>query len=98
MYEEIRGKIIAKYGSVNRFAKAVDMSAQDLYSAFNGNKPMYPKWRKVIEEALGERFETETIGRGVWDGTVEDLYDIVWKMSIRIRDLADEVESLKNSL
>ena len=96
MYEVIREKIVAKYGSINKLSKVVDISAQDLYSAFNGNKPMYPKWRKMIEEALGERFEPELIARGEWNGTTEDLYDIVWKMSIRLRDLEDEVKSLKS--
>ena len=54
MYDNVREKVVNKYGSINKLAKAIDVSAQDLYSAFNGNKPFYPKWRMLVAQAIGE--------------------------------------------
>ncbi len=54
MYEKVRQKVIEKYGSINKLAKAIDVSAQDLYSAFGGKKPFYPKWRMLVAEAIDE--------------------------------------------
>lgn len=43
-------------------AKRADINPSDLYSALNGNRPMFPAWRKRIAAALGveekELFET----------------------------------------
>jgi lambda repressor-like predicted transcriptional regulator len=58
MYPEIRLKIIAKYGSINQLAMHIGVNNSDLYSAFRGKKPMYPKYRKLIAEALGEPEES----------------------------------------
>ena len=54
MYEAAKKKIIGKYGSINKLSHAIGVTAADLYCAFNGSKPMYPKYRKLIAEALGE--------------------------------------------
>lgn len=52
MYKEVRRKIEAKYGSINKLAKIIGVEACDLYSAFAGTKPMYPKYKRLIAEAL----------------------------------------------
>lgn len=52
MYKDVRSKIEAKYGSINRLAKVIGVEACDLYSAFAGTKPMYPKYKRLIAEAL----------------------------------------------
>ena len=54
MHDELRRRVESKFGSVNKLAKVIDIAPCDLYSAFNGNKPLYPKWEKKIKEALGE--------------------------------------------
>lgn len=54
MYEKVRQKVIEKYGSINKLAKVIDVSAQDLYCAFNGKKPFFPKWRMLVASALEE--------------------------------------------
>ena len=54
MYDTVRQKVIEKYGSINKLAKVIDVSAQDLYCAFGGKKPFYPKWRMLVAEAIGE--------------------------------------------
>lgn len=52
MYDKVRQKVIERYGSINKLAKVIDVSAQDLYCAFNGKKPFFPKWRMLVAEAL----------------------------------------------
>lgn len=54
MYDNVREKVIDKYGSINKLAKVIDVSAQDLYCAFNGKKPFFPKWRMLVADAIGE--------------------------------------------
>lgn len=54
MYDNVREKVISKYGSINKLAKDIDVSAQDLYCAFNGKKPFFPKWRMLVADAIGE--------------------------------------------
>lgn len=54
MYGKVKKKIEKKYGSVNRLAKVIGVEACDLYTAFAGTKPMYPKYRRLIADALGE--------------------------------------------
>lgn len=54
MYETVRQKVIERYGSINKLAKVIDVSAQDLYCAFNGKKPFFPKWRMLVANALEE--------------------------------------------
>lgn len=58
MYERARKRINAKYGSINKLAKHIGVEACDLYAGFKGTKPMYPKYRKLIAEALGEPEES----------------------------------------
>lgn len=54
MYDKVRQKVIDKYGSINKMAKVIDVAAPDLYSAFGGKKPFYPKWRMLVAQAIGE--------------------------------------------
>lgn len=54
MYEKVRQRVIERYGSINKLAKVIDVSAQDLYCAFNGKKPFFPKWRMLVANALEE--------------------------------------------
>lgn len=54
MYDKVRDKISARYGSINKMAKIIGIEAGDLYAAFKGTKPMHPKYKRLISEALGE--------------------------------------------
>lgn len=54
MYEKIKSKVIAKYGSINKLAKALGIESGDLYSAFAGTKPMFKGYKLKIAEALNE--------------------------------------------
>ena len=54
MYKRTRHMIEKQYGSINRLAKALQISPCDMYCAFAGTKPMYPKYKRLIAEALGE--------------------------------------------
>ena len=54
MYTAVRRKIEAQYGSINKLAKVIGVEACDLYSAFTEKKPMYPKYKRLIAEALNE--------------------------------------------
>ena len=54
MYQKVRKKIIRKYGSLNRFALEIGVNSPDIYAAFSGTKPMYPKYKRLIAEALNE--------------------------------------------
>lgn len=54
MYKAVREKVESKYGSINKLAKVIGVEACDLYSAFTEKKPMYPKYKRLIAEALNE--------------------------------------------
>lgn len=54
MFDRARALVELEYGSINRLAKAINVAPGDLYQAFNGKRPMFPKWRRLIAEALGE--------------------------------------------
>lgn len=58
MYDKARDKISARYGSINKLAKIIGIEAGDLYAAFKGTKPMHPKYKRLISEALGESEES----------------------------------------
>ncbi len=58
MYESVKEKVIAKYGSINKLSMAIGVTNVDLYCAFNGKKPMYPKYKLLIAAALGENAVT----------------------------------------
>ena len=58
MYEEVKAKAVEKYGSINRLSMAIGVTNADLYCAFSGKKPMYPKYRHLIAVALGEDEQT----------------------------------------
>lgn len=58
MYETIREKINSQFGSINKLSKIINVESCDLYSAFKGNKPLYPKYKRLIAEALGEDVST----------------------------------------
>ena len=53
-YENLRKKCEAKYGSINKMAKELGIAAQDLYSAFAGKKPFYPKWYDAVVSAIND--------------------------------------------
>ena len=52
MYRNLLNTLYDKHISRNQLAKMSDITPSDLYSALNGNKPMYPNWRKRIADAL----------------------------------------------
>lgn len=54
MYAKAKKLIEKKYGSINKLAKVINVESGDLYCAFKGTKPMHPKYRKLIAEALNE--------------------------------------------
>lgn len=54
MYEIARKKINAKYGSINKLAKVIGVEAGDLYAGFKGTKVLYPKYKRLIADALNE--------------------------------------------
>lgn len=58
MYEKARAIINDKYGSINKLAKFIEVESSDLYAAFAGNKPLYPKYKALIACALNEDIET----------------------------------------
>lgn len=71
-YQHIR-KILASRGlSVRKLAHRAGIASQDLYSALNGRKPFYPKWRKLIAAALemqeDELFPPEGSGEKMQSG------------------------------
>ncbi len=52
MYDSLK-KVLSDRGiSVYRLSFMADISSPDLYNALNGNRPMYPNWRKRISKAL----------------------------------------------
>lgn len=54
MYSIARTKVEERFGSVNRLAKRIGVASCDLYCGFAGTKPLYPKYKRLIAEALGE--------------------------------------------
>lgn len=54
MYEKAREKINTKYGSINKLAKSIGVEACDLYAGFKGTKSLYPRYKQLIANALGE--------------------------------------------
>lgn len=54
MYGKVRNKINKRYGSINKLAKIIGVEACDLYAGFAGSKPLYPKYKRLIAEALNE--------------------------------------------
>lgn len=54
MYQKAKNRVLHRYGSINRLALSIGVNSADLYAAFNGTKPMYPKYRRLIANALGE--------------------------------------------
>jgi hypothetical protein len=65
MYETARQMINEQFGSINKIAKYIGCEAGDLYAGFKGTKTLYPKYRRLIAEALGKNvkdvFPNETI-------------------------------------
>ena len=57
MYDDVRAKINAKYGSINKLAKVMGVQAGDLYQGFAGTAPLFPKYKRLIAEALEEDTE-----------------------------------------
>lgn len=102
MYDKVRQKIVEKYGSINKLAKAIDVAACDLYSAFGGKKPFYPGWKQRIAVALDMTTE-DLFGETLpiirdYNGTLNGLYDIVWEMSLRIKELSERLEMVEGEL
>lgn len=58
MYDNVKQKVIEKYGSINKLSLAIGITNVDLYCAFKGTKPMYPKYKRRIAKALGEDIES----------------------------------------
>lgn len=58
MYNNLRNTLKEKNITVYRLAKMSNISTQDLYTALNGKKPMYPNWKKRIAEALNTDVES----------------------------------------
>lgn len=52
MYELARLIINEKYGSINKLSKEIGVEAANLYAGFKGTKPLFPKYKKLIAEAL----------------------------------------------
>ena len=50
--ETLRTRIISKYGSVNKLAKAINVTSSDMYSVLAGTKPFFPKYERLIKSAL----------------------------------------------
>lgn len=52
MYEFARLIIEERFGSINKMAKTIGVEACDLYAGFKGTKTLYPKYKRLIAEAL----------------------------------------------
>ena len=52
MYTNLKKEMEKRNLTTNKLAKLSNITPQDLYAAFKGNKPMYPSWKKRIAEAL----------------------------------------------
>lgn len=78
----LRAEIEAKYGSVHRFSLAVGIAPSDIYSLLNGNKPMYARWEKAINNALDEF------------GEVGDLEITLCDLCKRVEQISAELNAL----
>ena len=63
MYENVRKRINSRYGSINKLAKIIGVEACDLYAGFKGTKTLYPRYKRLIAEALNED-AAELFGEG----------------------------------
>lgn len=52
MYDKLKSEMKKRNLTTNKLAKISNITPQDLYSAFKGNKPMFGNWKKRIAEAL----------------------------------------------
>lgn len=52
MYPKLNQEMEKKHIKAFSLAKKADINPSDLYSALNGNRPMFPAWRKRIAKAL----------------------------------------------
>lgn len=72
MYAKLKNKMQAEHLTINRLAKQSNITPQDLYAVFKGRKPMFPKWKERIAEALNadvkDLFNEEAEGGS--DGTI----------------------------
>ena len=53
MYKRIETLLKEQGLTRMQLAMKAGINPSDLYQALNGNKPMFPSWRKKISEALG---------------------------------------------
>lgn len=53
MYDFLKREMEHQHIKAFSLAKKADINPSDLYSALNGNRPMFPAWRKRISAALG---------------------------------------------
>lgn len=53
MYSKCKSMILEQNKSILQFAYKLGINPSDLYCAFNGNKPMYPKYKRLIAIELG---------------------------------------------
>lgn len=56
-YEKLRAEMNRQHIKAFTLAKKADINPSDLYSALNGNRPVFPAWRKRIAAALGAEEE-----------------------------------------
>ena len=72
MYENLKKALSEQGISVYRLAKLSDIAQSDLYMALKNKKPMFPKWKERIAEALNadvkDLFNEEAEGGS--DGTI----------------------------
>lgn len=61
LFKNVEKELRAQGMSKLQLACRMNISSSDLYSALNGTKPMYPKYRKLIAEVLGKS-EAELFG------------------------------------
>lgn len=53
MNEKLKAEMARQGISGNRLAMKSLIASSDFYSAMNGKKPWYPKWRSRVAEVLG---------------------------------------------
>lgn len=53
MYELARLLINEKFGSIYKLSKVIGVENGILYAGFKGTKPLFPKYKRLIAEALG---------------------------------------------
>lgn len=52
MFDELKDEMRKQNITGYRLAKVIGVCGSDLYNALNGKKPMYPKYKRRIAEAL----------------------------------------------